>query len=111
MLPPRKKRYRLGIERGPRRDFPVHRAFVKRHACCVPGCKNTDIDPAHVKTRGAGGSDAQIVSLCREHHSEQHDIGIDTFQAKYKIDLVAIAAEFARRTTDRALRESLKEPA
>lgn len=111
MLPPKRKRPSSGIERAPRREFPTHRAFVRRHDCSIPGCDGRPIDFAHVKTRGSGGHDAQGVSLCRTHHREQHDIGIETFQAKYKVDLFAIAAEFARKTTDRALRESLKEPA
>ena len=36
-------------------------------------------------------------------------MGIESFQAKYKIDLFAIAAEFARTTTDKALRQALLE--
>lgn len=34
-------------------------------------------DPAHIKSRGAGGPDdpQNIVSLCREHHSMQHQYG------------------------------------
>lgn len=110
-LPAKRKRPRSGIERAPRRVFPTHRAFVKRHDCCVPGCKQSPIDFAHAKSRGAGGHDCQGVSLCHEHHMEQHDCGIETFQTRYGIDLFAMAAEFARQTTDRALREALKADA
>ena len=48
------------------------------------------------------------VSLCRAHHDEQHRIGALTFSKKYKIDLWALAAEFARRSPDWQMRASLK---
>jgi hypothetical protein len=32
------------------------------------------------------------VPLCRDHHREQHAIGIQTFEATYGLDLAAIAA-------------------
>lgn len=108
-LPPRRKRARSGIERAPQRVYPTHRAFVRRHACSVPGCDGQPIEFAHAKTRGSGGHDAQGVSLCVAHHREQHDVGIETFQARHKVDLFAIAAEFARTTTDRTLRAALIE--
>ncbi len=107
-LPRRRKVVKSGIARAPQRVFPRHRAFVRRHCCCVPGCEDGPIEFAHVKSRGAGGHDAHGVSLCLAHHREQHAIGIEAFQAKYKIDLFALAAEFARRTTDKAMRESLR---
>lgn len=108
MLPPRRKRPRSGIERAPRRVFPTHRNFVRKHSCCVPGCDGAPIEFAHVHSRGAGGHDASGVSLCLAHHREQHTIGIETFQAKYRIDLMKIASEFARATPDRAMREAMK---
>ena len=46
---------------------------------------------AHVRSRGAGGTDREAVCLCTTHHREQHRIGIQTFQAKYAVDLTAIA--------------------
>jgi hypothetical protein len=51
-------------------------------------------DPHHIRTRGAGGPDAEnIVPLCREHHSEWGNIGSVQFQVKYNINLVIIAKE------------------
>lgn len=43
-------------------------------------------DPAHVKSRGAGGDDTveNVLNLCRKHHSEQ-SIGIVTFVLKYPV--------------------------
>jgi len=50
-------------------------------------CKKPVIDKCHVRTRGAGGSDESwnIMYLCREHHTEQHKIGIVTFANKYPV--------------------------
>ena len=109
MLPSKRKRPRSGIERAPRRIYQTHRQFVRRHGCCVPNCQGLPIEFAHAKTRGSGGHDASGVSLCLVHHHEQHTLGIETFQAKYKVDLFALATEFARKTTDKALRLALQE--
>lgn len=107
-LPPKAKRSRSGIERAPQREWPRHRKFVRSHACCVPDCIQGPIDFAHVKSRGAGGGDETGVSLCREHHTEQHAIGIDTFQHRHGIDLLAIAEVFVKASPDRAMRDALK---
>lgn len=68
--------------------------------CCVwrpPLILCDDSDPAHVTSRGAGGGHvANIVPLCRLHHSEQHDIGIPAFEALHGVSLRAIAEEIAR---------------
>jgi hypothetical protein len=52
--------------------------------------------------------DAFGISLCWAHHEEQHRIGPLSFGQKYQIDLWALAAEFARRSPDQAMRASLK---
>jgi hypothetical protein len=110
MLPGKRIRAKMGVREPERRVFQTHRQFVRRHGCCVPRCQRQPIEFAHAKSRGAGGHDAQGVSLCVDHHKEQHTVGIETFQQKYKINLFAIAAEFARTTTDRALREAMRQP-
>jgi 5-methylcytosine-specific restriction endonuclease McrA len=58
---------------------------VKEKTSCLV-CKKINPDRAHVKTRGSGGGDEEwnIMPLCREHHVEQHKIGIVTFAEKYK---------------------------
>lgn len=42
-------------------------------------------DPAHIKSRGAGGDDVfkNLLPLCRKGHSEQHQIGWPAFVTKY----------------------------
>jgi hypothetical protein len=50
------------------------------------------VDPAHVKTRGSGGSDLHnALSLSRAKHEEQHHIGIPAFEAKYGVSMKALA--------------------
>lgn len=44
---------------------------------------------------GVKPSDAWTVSLCRDHHSEQHRIGEPAFERAAGIDLKKLAAEFA----------------
>lgn len=72
-------------------------AFVHAQPCVVPGCEETRIHAAHVRSRGAGGTWRSVVSMCRDHHREQHEFGILTFQRKYAIDLPALAAAFAEQ--------------
>jgi hypothetical protein len=87
------------------RRSPAHRAWVRGFACSVPGCQLRPIECAHVRranNRGTGikPSDAFTVSLCREHHDESHR-GERTFEAKYGLDLLALAQEFFRASPHR----------
>lgn len=97
-LPARLKRERRVAER---RECPGHRAWVRRHSCCVPDCQGRPIECAHVRSGTDGGvslkpSDRWTVSLCRSHHAEQHAIGEAAFEQRYQIDLVALSEAFAR---------------
>lgn len=114
MLPARKKPVRSNILRGPKREWPRHRRFVRSHQCCVPGCLQGPIEFAHVRTAANAGKslkphDAHAVSLCADHHREQHNRGVQTFERKYGIDLAKLADEFARKSPDQAMKDSLKE--
>ena len=103
-LPPVRKR--------PRRDLgekqcPAHRAWVRRHHCCVAGCFRTPIECAHVRGGTDGGmalkpSDRWVISLCRYHHCEQHRIGERAFAQQYGLNLIELAREFAHRSPQRA---------
>jgi hypothetical protein len=93
--------------------WPRHRRWVKSHGCCVPDCRALSVDFAHLRSAANAGMDQKPhdifgVSLCRAHHDEQHRIGADAFGRKYRIDLWALAAEFARRSPDWEMRASLK---
>jgi len=96
----------LGRERRklvPQRECPGHRAWVRRHHCCVAGCLSRNIECAHVRRGTDGGtalkpSDRWCISLCRDHHVEQHAKGETAFEKIYSIDLKALACAFARQS-------------
>lgn len=119
MLPPRRKPQRSGIQRAPERVFQTHRAFVRRHACSIKGCEDGPIEFAHLRTAANSGTglkpaDWHGISLCRSHHRRGHDVGHDTMARENGMTLEQlhkIAAEFASRTTDRTMREAMKETA
>ena len=116
-LPPKRRRPRFGIGRVPRRIWPRHRAFVKRHACSIRGCRGAPIEFAHLRTAANSGKDIKPhdwhgISLCREHHRRAHAVGHDTLAQENGMTfemLVAIAAEFARRSPDKTMREAMRE--
>ena len=56
-------------------------------------------EPHHAATGGVGMkcSDYQTIPLCREHHSEIHQIGKLTFQWKYGIDVETIIEQLGMR--------------
>lgn len=85
---------------------PAHRSWVRRHRCSVRGCERVPIECAHVRGATNAGlgmkpSDRWTVSLCWYHHREQHQLGERSFEAKYDLDLHALASEFARRSPHR----------
>lgn len=57
-----------------------------RQGQCVI-CHKQGVDPCHIKTKGSGGPDADfnLIRMCRQHHTEQHSIGIITMLKKYPI--------------------------
>ena len=104
-LPNRLERERSREPSG--RECATHRAWVRKHHCCVPGCLARPIECAHVRRDTDGGtglkpSDRWVISLCRDHHIEQHQIGEAAFERRYAIDMRALAMEFARRSPQRA---------
>lgn len=85
------------------RTSAAHRAWVRRHRCCVPGCRRLPIECAHVRSGTDGGlglkpSDKWTISLCQFHHLEQHEIGEAGFERRHDVSLRALAREFARRS-------------
>ncbi len=49
-------------------------------------CGKSPADKTHIKSKGSGGTGKKhnIVLLCRDHHMEQHRIGIVTFYKRHK---------------------------
>lgn len=85
------------------RTCAAHRAWVRRHRCCVRSCLGQPIECAHVRSGTDGGlglkpSDRWTISLCRSHHLEQHEIGETAFEARYELNLRELAGEFSRRS-------------
>lgn len=111
MLPLKKPKQRMGVKE-PRPEFPQHKAWVRGHTCCVPGCCEGPIEAAHVQDddrvpyedRGwmqGRPHDKWTYSLCTLHHRESHTIGHDRFDRKYGIDRFLLALEFQRQSPHR----------
>lgn len=88
------------------RSCAAHRAWVRKHQCSVPSCLALPIECAHVRSGTDGGtglkpSDRWAISLCANHHREQHWLGEPRFEAKYSLDLNALATEFFSRSPQR----------
>ena len=103
----------MGVRVAVQKIWPRHRRWVKAHGCCVPGCEAQSVDFAHLRSARNAGKDQKPhdifgVSLCRDHHAEQHNLGVDAFDRKYGTNLWALAAEFARRSPDVDMRAALK---
>lgn len=98
----------------PARD-PAFLEFVRKHLCCV--CLTQPVlltwggmeidgkvkiskhsDPHHLDGRGMGtkGSDYRTVPMCFCHHREATDTSKEKFEAKYDIDLDAVANELLK---------------
>jgi hypothetical protein len=103
MLPQRISRKSDKAEK-PRRS-PAHRAWVRGHACSACGSQ-AGIECAHVRTGTDGGvgikpSDQWCISLCKDCHARQHQIGETTFEKQHGINMKALAEEFYRASPHR----------
>jgi hypothetical protein len=100
MLP---RRIPKPAKRASRWRSQAHCSFVRGHECCVPGCAGRPIEVAHVR-RGSGAGmgqkpdDWNTLSLCRDHHAEQHRLGEGSFEKRHTIDIRALADEFAAKS-------------
>ena len=108
-LPPRIKRDSGKKNAGKR--SPAHRAFVRSHACC--GCGSVSaIECAHVRDGTDGGmghkpSDRWTISLCRDCHSRQHQIGEAAFEKEAGINMKALAEAFFKSSPHKSKLEPL----
>ena len=75
--------------------------YLKYRQCFVCGKQHADV--AHVEAVGAGRNRRKIdhskhhfMALCRNHHVEQHTIGMDTFLKKYKLVPIKLNEEQIR---------------
>lgn len=71
-------------------DIAMALIFCLRHRkCCLCG---RDGEIHHIDAIGMGNdrkvlddSEHEVMALCRKHHSEAHQIGVESFQVKYKV--------------------------
>ena len=75
--------------------------YIRNKPCLVCGLQ--PCDPYHLEARGMGGAnksgykDYSCVPLCRIHHTERHQLGNNTFEHKYNINLWKDAFNLLRR--------------
>lgn len=91
------------LPKKPKRDgrfrSQAHLTFVRSHHCCIEGCTDMPIEAAHVRIGSGSGigqkpDDWRAVSLCRDHHARQHEVGERTFWAG--IDVEALIEAFCK---------------
>lgn len=91
------------------RDFGEYAEWIREQWCVMLGWTSTYrriparkpahgcwtfTEAAHVKSRGAGGhAECNLIALCTRCHGELHHVGRKSFEAKYGIQLGAIAAD------------------
>lgn len=67
--------------------------------CRVPGCKKYAQEVHHIYTRGANKSKALVqdneFDSCRDHHSEAHTLGRDSWAEKYGLEDIVLKARLA----------------
>jgi hypothetical protein len=94
-------------KRATRWRSQAHCNFVRSHGCSIPGCSGRPIEVAHVRNGSGAGvgqkpDDFRALSLCRDHHSEQHRVGERTFWKHVAaIDPEAMIAEFIKASPKR----------
>lgn len=85
-------RNRKRCEKASARNFGDEADAVRAMPCIISGRQAV---PAHVVSRGASGGRFDIIPLAPDLHQEQHAIGIESFAAKYGLDLRAEADRIA----------------
>ena len=70
-------------------------------------CRDSETEPHHVLPGGVGmkGTDFGVVPLCRRHHDDYHNMGKETFQKRYKVNIY----EGIIRTLEPYLEEQSKQ--
>lgn len=111
-LPPKrhKPHAKLGL-------FEAHRKFVRSHQCSIPGCLGSPIEFAHMRNAANSGmgkkpADWFGISLCARHHRLAHEKGHATMAKAEGLSLEKLfdlAAEFAAKSPDRAMKEAMKD--
>lgn len=110
----RRKPPKYGIRPSDRIRSASHLQHVRGFVCSVYGradeCEGR-IEAHHVgepgeSAMGEKAGDDQAVPLCTKHHRMGHDIGWTSFQARYGINLLAMAAALWRASPARKRMEA-----
>ncbi len=66
--------------------------YIRSRPCCV--CQTKPTEPHHTVCGGVGlkGSDFAAIPMCRKHHREIEDRGVDTFQRENQINISTVVA-------------------
>lgn len=100
-IPKRRRPPKMGLRVSNVIRCHSHLQFVRGCECSVKDKPFAAHDPCwgpieahHVRTRGAGGGDEQVVPLCRGHHAQLDTPGWSSkrFEQVYNIDLTETAA-------------------
>lgn len=72
-------------------------AWIQAQPCVVDGCAKPS-ENVHTQTGGTSRkADYQtIVPMCRTHHRELHQKGVETFEGDHLLDLKALALDYER---------------
>lgn len=99
-FPKRRKRERMGVRQPSQVRSPSHLAWVRGRMCSIAGkhtCSGKS-EAAHCRsmTDGATGmkpGDNWVLPLCSAAHHEQHQIGEEAFERKYRISMRGLAQD------------------
>jgi hypothetical protein len=105
----RRKSPKMGLRQSERIRSTSHLQHVRGFVCCVYGRADDcdgKIEAHHVggageSAMGEKAGDDQAVPLCTKHHRCGHDIGWTSFQGKYGVNLLAVAAMLWRTSPAR----------
>jgi hypothetical protein len=109
MIPKRKKKLRMGLRESSKITCPSHCRWVRGFEYCVAGKRGVGplgtgigthecegrMEAHHVRSRGAGGGDEQVVPLCALAHKNLHD------GCCFDVDLPAVAADLWKASPHR----------
>lgn len=83
-------------------SYALRCQLVMHRLCFVCGKPNADLD--HVDTIGSGRNRRHVNqvgynawTLCRNHHTERHKIGVETFAKKYQVKPIKLNAEMINK--------------
>ncbi|MDW4215553.1 putative HNHc nuclease [Staphylococcus saprophyticus] len=67
----------------------IYKSTISR-VCVICGATNADLAHRYAVGKGRNRNKInhygnQVLALCRKHHTEQHQIGMDTFNSKYHL--------------------------